>query len=224
MTINKEEASSDNGMPDVDNALIHEVVFELQQFLHQEIDIIESEVNRTKSLVTEAVKGISESFKYLQSLSEKQQSMVNELIKASITFDEAEELASPKKLLALNVAIDSAELNRGSRNEINNAKEIIEKLRNITPKINDAVALGVRSLQFEDLTRQSLGSLQKNVQSIHEISDVLVSFEQHKQIPVHQQLLALKEKCETVYQQTKQTEDSRSVNQITMDEGDVELF
>ena len=100
----------------------------------------------------------------------------------------------------------------------------IEDLADIAPKITDAVALGVRSLQFEDLTRQSLESLQENVQSIHEISDVLISFEHHKQIPVHQQLLALKGKCQDVYQQTKQAEDARSVNQITMDEGEIDLF
>ena len=333
-------------MPDVDDALIHEVVFELQQFLHQEINIIENEINRAKLLVEEAVVGISQSFKYLQSLSEEQQDMIKELIKASATFDEEDEtstlenfvsqsnktledfvnviistskqsletmgytdemveqfdsifkllsqvegLASQTNLLALNAAIEAAragdagrgfavvanevralsvgstELNEDIRTEINSAKEIIAKLRDsvekiasadmtstleskdkmsgmmshveklnqhtcnsvkvladIAPKINDAVGLGVRSLQFEDLTRQSLESLQENVQSIHQISDVLISFEQHKKVPVHQQLLALKEKCQEVYHQTKQAEGKRSVKQVTMDEGEVDLF
>jgi len=333
-------------MPDVDNALIHEVVLELQQFLHQEINIIENEINRTKALVDEAVIGISDSFKYLQSLSTEQQDMIKVLIKTSTTFDENDEtatlenfviqsnqtledfvnviistskqsletmsytdemveqfdsifqllsqvegLASQTNLLALNAAIEAAragdagrgfavvanevrslsvgstELNQDIRNEINNAKEIIAKLRqsveqmasadmtstlqakdkmsgmmthveklnqqtctsvdilaDIAPKINDAVGLGVRSLQFEDLTRQSLDSLHENVKSIHEISDVLISFEQHKQTPVHLQLIALKERCQDVYHQTKQAEDARSVKQITMDEGEVDLF
>jgi len=333
-------------MPDVDNALIHEVVFELQQFLHQEINIIENEINRTKTLVQEAVAGISDSFKYLQSLSEEQQNMIMALIKATTTFDEnddsstlenfvnqsnktledfvnviistskqsletmgytdemveqfdrifkllsqVEGLASQTNLLALNAAIEAAragdagrgfavvanevrslsvgstELKQDIRSEISNAKEIIAKLRDsvelmasadmtstleakdemsgmmshveklnqhtcssvkmladIAPKINDAVGLGVRSLQFEDLTRQSLESIQENVQSIHQISDVLISFEQHKKVSVHQQLLALKEKCQNVYYQTKLAENARSVKQMSMDEGEVDLF
>ena len=338
--------NSSQEIPDIDNELIHEVVFELQQFLHQEINIIENEVNRTKALVDDAVEGISDSFKYLQGLSNDQQDMIKVLIKNSTTFDENDEnstlenfvsqsnqtlesfvsviintskqsletmsytdemvsqfdrifkllaevegLASQTNLLALNAAIEAAragdagrgfavvanevrslsvgstELNQDIRNEINRAKEIIARLRGaveqmasadmtstleskdkmsgmmehvervnhhtttsveelavIAPKITEAVGLGVRSLQFEDLTRQSLESLQKNVQSIHEISDVLISFEQEKQTPLHQQLLTLKEKCQGVYHQTKLAEDARSVTQITMDEGEVDLF
>lgn len=339
-------SNSEQEIPDIDNALIHEVVFELQQFLNQEINIIENELNRTKSLVDDAVEGISNSFKYLQGLSGDQQDMIQVLIKNSTTLDENDEdstlesfvsqsnqtlenfvsviintskqsletmsytdemvlqfdsifkllaevegLASQTNLLALNAAIEAAragdagrgfavvanevrslsvgstELNQDIRNEINKAKEIIARLRNaveqmasadmtstleaknkmsgmmehveqinhntttnveklagIAPKIAEAVGLGVRSLQFEDLTRQSLESLQKNVQSIHEISDVLISFEQQKQTSLHQQLLTLKDKCQGVYHQTKLAEEARSVKQITMDEGDVDLF
>jgi len=340
------DLASENKMPDVDNALIHEVVFELQQFLHQEIQIIENELTRTKLLVEEAVVGISSSFKNLQNLSSEQQEMIKALIQNSTKFDEEDEnstlesfvsqsnqtledfvnviintskqsletmnytdemvdqfdrifqllsqvegLASQTNLLALNAAIEAArageagrgfavvanevrslsvgstELNQDIRSEINNAKEIIAKLRDsveqmasadmtstleaksrmsdmmthveevnhqtvssveelakIAPLITDAVGLGVRSLQFEDLTRQSLESLQENVQSIHEISDVLISFENHKQTPVHQQLLLLKGKCQDVYHLTKQAESGRSVKQITMDEGEIDLF
>ncbi len=340
------ETSKTSELTDIDDKLIHEVVFELQQFLHQEINIIENELGRTKTLVKEAVEGISSSFKNLQCLSEEQQVMIRELIKNSTTFDENDEnatlenfvsqsnqtlgdfvsviidtskksletmgftdemieqfdsifkllaqvegLASQTNLLALNAAIEAAragdagrgfavvanevrslsvgstELNEDIRNEIGNAKGIIAKLRNsveqmasadmtstleakdkmsdmmkhvetvnqhtyesveslaaIAPKITEAVGIGVRSLQFEDLTRQSLDSLQENVLSIHEISDVLISFEQQKDLPVHQQLLSLKDKCQHVYFQTKQAENGRSVKQITMDEGEIELF
>ncbi|MBL4764147.1 MAG: chemotaxis protein [Colwellia sp.] len=344
----KSTASSNNNkkMSDVDDVLIHEVIFELQQFLHQEIDIIEKELNRTKSLVEEAVTGISESFKYLQGLSGEQQNMILSLIKNSSSFDENDEnptlesfvshanatlegfvkviintskqslqtlcytdemvtqfdrifnllaqvegLATQTNLLALNAAIEAArageagrgfavvanevralsvgstELNQDIRNEISNAKEIIAKLRGsveqmasadmistleakdkmsemmahvenvnkhtfasveelaiLAPKINDAVALGVRSLQFEDLTRQSLQSLSENVQSIQAISDVLISFERKDQTLVHQQLIVLKDKCQEIYHQTKQAEKARSVKQISMTEGEIDLF
>ncbi|MCO4799542.1 MAG: chemotaxis protein [Colwelliaceae bacterium] len=332
-------------MSTVDYELIHSVIFELQQFIHQEVNIVEKELGRTKTLVSDAVTGISDSFKYLQGLSDEQQQMIQLLITQSgsmedesgtslesfvvdsnKTLDEfvgviintskqsletmaytddmvtqfdsifkllsqVEGLASQTNLLALNAAIEAArageagrgfavvanevrslsvgstELNEDIRKEINNAKEIISKLRNsveimasadmtstleakdkmtvmmghvehvnhqsnesveelaiIAPKITDAVSLGVRSLQFEDLTRQSLESLQMNVASLHEISDVLATFVKNPSIGVHDQLVNLKETCQQVYQQTQQAEDIRSVKQISMDEGEVELF
>ncbi len=347
-TVNNSNAYSNNNkqMSDVDDVLIHEVIFELQQFLHQEIDIIEKEIGRTKSLVGDAVTGISDSFKHLQSLSLEQQNMIRALIKNSSTFDENDEnatlevfvsqsnetlenfvkviintskqslktmsftdemvtqfdsifnllaqvegLATQTNLLALNAAIEAAragdagrgfavvanevralsvgstELNKDIRDEINNAKEVIAKLRGsveqmasadmtptleakdkmsemmthvekvnkhtfasveelaiLAPKINDAVALGVRSLQFEDLTRQSLHSLHGNLQSIQAISDVLISFERNDKTAVHQQLVVLKDRCQDIYHQTKQAEKARSVKQISMEEGEIDLF
>ena len=332
-------------MPAVDDELIHSVISELQLFLHQEVNIIENELLRAKGLVDDAVVGISDSFKYLQGLSEEQQQMITVLIghsqsigddkgssledfvnnsnktledfvsvivntsKQSLEtmsytddmvdqFDsifkllsQVEGLASQTNLLALNAAIEAArageagrgfavvanevrtlsvgstELNQDIRNEIDNAKGIIAKLRAsvetmasadmtstleakdkmsvmmqhvedvnqvtnvsveelslLAPKITEAVGLGVRSLQFEDLTRQSLQSLQMNVASIHSISDVLANFERNPNMTVHQQLITLKDKCQQVYQDTKLAEDSRSVKQLSMEEGEVDLF
>jgi len=334
-----------DGMPDVDNKLIHAVIFELQQFLHQEIGIIENELSRTRSLVEEAVVGISDSFKNLEGLSSQQQDMIKEMISHSVDigddkgttlegfvndsndtlenfvsviintskqsletmsytddmvaqFDsifnllsQVEGLASQTNLLALNAAIEAAragdagrgfavvanevrslsvnstELNQDIRNEIDKAKGTIAKLRssvelmasadmtstleakdkmaimmshvkqvnestndsveelsNMAPQITNAVSLGVMSLQFEDLTRQSLNSLQQNVESIHTISDVLIQFNEDYDGSVHQQLSLLKEKCEEVYRTTKSAEGVRSVKQYSMDEGDVDLF
>ena len=332
-------------MPDVDNKLIHEVIFELQQFLHQEVGIIENELNRARSLVEEAVVGISESFKNLQGLSAQQQGMTEEIIthssdigddegttlesfvkhsnetlenfisviidtsKQSLEtmsytdnmvdqFDgifkllsQVEGLASQTNLLALNAAIEAAragdagrgfavvanevrslsvnstELTQDIRNEIDKAKRTIAKLRAsvevmasadmtstleakdkvakmmshveqvnenrnktieelaiMAPQITDAVSLGIRTLQFEDLTRQSLNSLQQNVKSINDISDVLIQFDYDSDGSVHHQLSLLKNKCEEVYHFTKSAESERSVKQFSMTEGEVELF
>lgn len=341
----KEHSKNEDVMAVVDDELIHSVIFELQQFIHQEVSIIEKELLRTKMLVEDAVTGISDSFKHLQILSEDQQRMIQLLIShsgnmgdgkgASLenfvsdsnkTLDDfvgviintskqsletmvytddmvkqfdsifkllaqVEGLASQTNLLALNAAIEAArageagrgfavvanevrnlsvgstQLNEDIRTEINNAKKIIAKLRDsvetmasadmtstleakdkmtvmmshveqvnnqttssveelaiIAPKITEAVNLGVRSLQFEDLTRQSLDSLQLNVISLHEISDVLATFDKNPNIAVHQQLIKLKMTCQQVYHETQQSEDSRSVKQLNMDEGEVELF
>jgi len=329
----------------VDDELIHSVIFELQQFIHQEINIIEKELQRTKMLVSDAVTGISQSFKDLDNLSDDQQQMIQLLISHSgnmedgqggslenfvtdsnktlddfvgviintskqsletmtytddmvAQFDsifkllsQVEGLASQTNLLALNAAIEAARageagrgfavvanevrslsvgsttLNEDIRAEINNAKEIIAKLREsvktmasadmtstleakdkmtvmmshvedvnnqttrsveelaiIAPKITEAVNIGVRSLQFEDLTRQSLESLQMNVSSLHEISDALATFDKNQGVAVHQQLMQLKSRCQQVYQETQQAEDSRSVKQLNMDEGEIDLF
>jgi methyl-accepting chemotaxis protein len=100
----------------------------------------------------------------------------------------------------------------------------VEELSLLAPKINDAVATGVRSLQFEDLTRQSLQSLQLNVSSINSISDVLANFDQSTDSSMHERLVELKSTCQQVYQDTKLSEDKRSVKQISMDEGEIDLF
>ena len=333
------------GMSVVDDELIHSVSFELQQFINQEINIVEQELERTKKVVSDAVIGISDSFKHLQSLSEEQQYMIKILISHSGNAEEGkgvslanfvtdsnktlddfvgviintskqsletmtytdemvsqferifkllaqvEGLASQTNLLALNAAIEAARageagrgfavvanevrslsvgstaLNEDIRTEINKAKGIIANLRSsveimasadmtstleakeqmsvmmshvekvniqtansveelavIAPKITQAVSLGVRSLQFEDLTRQSLESLQMNISSIHEISDVLATFNKDTNIDVHEQLLMLKSTCQNVYQATRKADESRSVLQLNMEEGEVDLF
>lgn len=343
--VNGSQKNDIDGMPEVDNKLIHAFIFELQQFLHQEIGIIENELSRTRSLVEEAVVGISDSFKNLEGLSSQQQSMIKEMISHSTDlgddkgttlegfvndsnetlenfvsviintskqsletmsytddmvaqFDgifkllsQVEGLASQTNLLALNAAIEAAragdagrgfavvanevralsvnstELNQDIRNEIDQAKDIIAKLRssvevmasadmtstleakdkmaimmshvkqvnestndsveelaNMAPQIINAVSLGIMSLQFEDLTRQSLNSLQQNVTSIHTISDVLIQFNEDTEGSVHQQLILLKGKCKDVYHATKSAEGVRSVKQSSMDEGDIDLF
>ena len=106
----------------------------------------------------------------------------------------------------------------------NQTTQSVEELAIIAPKITEAVNIGVRSLQFEDLTRQSLESLQLNVSSLHEISDALATFVKNPNIAVHQQLVSLKTTCQQVYQVTQQVEDSRSVKQLNMDEGEIDLF
>lgn len=332
-------------MPVVDDELIHNVINELQQFIHQEVNIVENELQRTQMLVSDAVTGISDSFKHLQSLSEDQQQMIQLLISHSGNMEDGnggsletfvsdsnktlddfvgviintskqsletmtytdemaeqfdsifkllsqvEGLASQTNLLALNAAIEAARageagrgfavvanevrslsvgsttLNEDIRAEINNAKTTIAKLREsvetmasadmtstleakdkmtvmmkhvedvnnqtsqsvdelaiIAPKITEAVNIGVRSLQFEDLTRQSLESLQMNVSSLHEISDALATFDKNQEAAVHEQLIKLKTRCQQVYLETQQSEASRSVKQLNMDEGEIDLF
>ncbi len=252
----------------------------LEDFVHNSNKTLENFV----SVIINTSKQSLETMSYTDNMVEQFDSIFKLL-------SQVEGLASQTNLLALNAAIEAArageagrgfavvanevrtlsvgstELNHDIRNEIDNAKEIIAKLRSsvetmasadmtstleakekmsimmqhvesvnhdtntsveelslLVPKINDAVGVGVRSLQFEDLTKQSLKSLQKNVARIHSISDVLAKFEQTSTITVHQQLISLKEKCQQVYQDTQLAESSRSVNQNSMEEGEIDLF
>jgi ribosomal protein S17E len=266
------ENDKSEGMSEVDDKIIHSVIFELQQFLHQEVLIVENEIKRTALLVEEAVVGLSESFKSLQGLSNEQQQMIQLIMKSKtdiVNINETDSLfgfieevhvrlekfmniidTSKQNLEELSytdeishefehviglladikakkLAGNIAEKDMSSQeitHEFNEAKALIDELINITPRITEAVFLGIRSLQFEDLTRQSLESLNKNVINIHTISDVLVQFNEPYSGSVHQQLVNLKSKCEEVYLVTKAEEEKRSVKQLSMEEGEVDLF
>lgn len=102
--------------------------------------------------------------------------------------------------------------------------EKVKQLSVIAPQIADAAALGIRSLQFEDLTYQALQSLKINIESIRQINNELEQFGVNKNQCKVSQLHALKEKCASIFTQTKSQNVSRSVTQNSMDEGDVELF
>jgi methyl-accepting chemotaxis protein len=316
----------------------------IANLLSQQMEIVDTEVDRASVLIEEATRGISDSFKYLKSLSDEQQDMLNAAIgnrqgtldeegttiesfvhDSSETLDtfvqviittskqsleamsftedmskqlegifsllgQVESLASQTNLLALNAAIEAAragdagrgfavvasevralsfnstELNNDIREEISSAQTIIEKLKNsvqvmasadmtatleaksrvstmvehvgesnsktnaiikelagLSPKIAETVAIGVRSLQFEDLTRQALLSLKSNTRTISALNQTLVGFEISKG-NTYQELQALQHQCQAFIEQSQYDNKRRSVSQSSMDEGDVELF
>lgn len=103
-------------------------------------------------------------------------------------------------------------------------KESIDELRSISPQINDAVALGVRSLQFEDLTCQTLGSLQHNLQTLHKLNYKLKNLVANQAQVKGEDLVGLQKECQELFTQTQQANRKRSVTQVSMDEGEIELF
>jgi len=100
---------------------------------------------------------------------------------------------------------------------------IVEKLAALSPKITDAVSLGIRSLQFEDLTCQTMTSLKNNMSTISSLNEIINEFE-FSQTVSHTQLQFLQEQCQSLIEQSKHQDDGRSVSQSSMDEGEVELF
>jgi methyl-accepting chemotaxis protein len=100
---------------------------------------------------------------------------------------------------------------------------IVEELAEISPKIVGTVAVGVRSLQFEDLTCQTLSSLKDNMLTIASLNEVINGFERGSINP-NQQLQSLQKQCQKLIEQSQYLDDKRSVSQSSMDEGGVELF
>jgi methyl-accepting chemotaxis protein len=323
---------------------IQSTLSKISALLSQQINVVDTEVDRASILIKDATEGLSESFKHLKSLSDDQQNMLDIVINnhrgvvddegttlesfvhdSSQTLEDfvqvitttskqsqeamsftdemgkqlegifsllgqVESLASQTNLLALNAAIEAARagdagrgfavvanevralsvnstgLNNDIREEISSAQIIIEKLKSsvetmasadmtstleakekvslmvahvgeaniktnaiveelaeLSPKIADTVSVGIRALQFEDLTCQTLSSLKSNMLTISSLNEVINQFEIGN-TNTYEQLQILQEQCENLIEQSQHSDDKRSVSQSSMDEGDVELF
>jgi len=101
---------------------------------------------------------------------------------------------------------------------------VVEELTVLAPQVKDKVNLGVRSLQFEDLTYQTLDSLKINISNIYDISAELNSFEDHNKFDVTAQLIKMQQLCKNMVKEVTTVDQARSVSQSTMDEGEIELF
>ncbi len=87
VTLLTSEVNCNNTMTAVDDELSHNVIFELQQFIQREVNIVEKELQRTAELVSDAMSGVYDCFKHLKSLSEEQQRMIHLLIPHSNNMD-----------------------------------------------------------------------------------------------------------------------------------------
>ena len=105
-------------------------------------------------------------------------------------------------------------------NDLTNRK--LTFLNDMMPRIDNAVATGVRTLQFEDLTYQTLDSLKENLANLGEIKDDLYALEHNQDDQAA--LTHFKTKCQQMLQQSARSDQTRSVTQTSMDEGEVELF
>jgi methyl-accepting chemotaxis protein len=318
---------------------------ELHVVLDHEADIVSQEHERVVGLVRDAVSGLSQSFKELQSLTGDQQMMISEVIDSGQSLDDeehttlesfvkdsnstlenfvsviintskqsleamsytdemvkkfdgifklleqVESLSSQTNLLALNAAIEAAragdagrgfavvanevrslsvnstDLNNDIRAEISDAKITIDNLRSsvevmasadmtptleakekvklmmdhvgdmnqktqqaverlaaISPQLTETAALGIRSLQFEDMTYQSVDSLNRNIGNLRDISGKLSTLDYSSKEKLIEQLESVGLSCKAILNASEDANQSRSVSQSSMDEGDVELF
>ncbi len=97
----------------------------------------------------------------------------------------------------------------------------VNRLAEISPQIDETAAVGVRSLQFEDLTYQTIDALSKNIANLSALSQALQNVTGENFL---EQLELIRAQCQESVEQTRQDNLSRSVSQSSMDEGDIELF
>lgn len=110
------------------------------------------------------------------------------------------------------------------KNANEDGKAKVQELSNLSPQIANAAALGIRSLQFDDLTYQSLNSLKSNTSSIRQVNENLDEFCNQNETHTKAQIDSLRNRCQEIIVKSKNDSEHRSVSQDSMDEGDIELF
>ena len=343
---NPGQAPSGQAKPGQNQAVnIEAVLADLNKSLSQEVEIIDNEVRRTSTVLSDAISGVSGSFKGLQEISDEQQRLFNDIVdskhnpeggelsvfeafiedsrkvlddfvevivktsKQSLEtmyfidemvnqfeqvfnfLGQVESLANQTNLLALNAAIEAArageagrgfavvanevralslnssELNDNIRQSITQVQGIIGKLKEsveviasadmsstleakdrvkgmmaqaesvsqrtqetvnelaaLSPKLNESVSVGVRSLQFEDLTHQILDSIANNLNRLKTIAGEIEPLGQPGERDLEQQLRQLQLCCQQVFEQAQTADKHRSVEQESMEEGAIDLF
>ncbi|WP_018947351.1 methyl-accepting chemotaxis protein [Thioalkalivibrio sp. AKL17] len=104
------------------------------------------------------------------------------------------------------------------------ARQATEEMENrlqeeaeLADRMNQAVATAVRSLQFEDIARQSLGTAEDALAHLHELQGIL------HEASSTDDARAMAERVRA-WREDRQNRHHRAVNQENLDTGDVELF
>jgi len=100
----------------------------------------------------------------------------------------------------------------------------IQGMSDVERQIDSAVGDAVRSLQFEDISSQALDSVRLHTNTLSEISDHLKLERCTSSGEIEQQLEQLKECCRDRRNRALEVNQSRTVSQQDMDEGEIELF
>jgi len=172
--------------------------------------VVANEVRALSVNSTELNNDIRQEISSAQSIIEKLKSSVETMASADMTS--TLEAKNKVSLMVEHVGQANIETN-----------DIVERLAELSPKITDAVSLGIRSLQFEDLTCQTMTSLKNNMLTISSLNEIINEFE-FSETNTQEQLQLLQEQCQSLIEQSKHQDDERSVSQSSMDEGDIELF
>lgn len=102
--------------------------------------------------------------------------------------------------------------------------EKVVEISHVGDQLNGVVDTAVRSLQFEDISSQALGSMEHNVNSLNEISSLLSGVVDSQNKVDVQAAEKCTERCKTLKAEAQARNETRTVSQNDMDEGEVELF
>jgi len=112
--------------------------------------------------------------------------------------------------------------NMAQSSDIVSAK--MQQISEVGDELNGAVGDAVRSLQFEDIASQALGSMHHNVDSLQQIASLLNAIYTSQGSIDNQALVTCIQECQNIHAQAKDRNTGRTVAQHDMDEGEVELF
>lgn len=109
--------------------------------------------------------------------------------------------------------------------EMNNfLNDKVVEISHVGDQLNNVVDTAVRSLQFEDISSQALGSMEHNVNSLNEVSSLLSNIVDHQHQINPQAADQCAQRCKALKVEAQNRNATRTVSQNDMDEGDVELF
>ena len=91
-------------------------------------------------------------------------------------------------------------------------------------ELSSSVDEAIRSLQFEDIASQALGSLKHNVEALNEMASAIEHLANEKDEIDDQKLEQLRARLAQLLEDLQTRNSQRTVAQVDMDEGEIELF
>lgn len=100
----------------------------------------------------------------------------------------------------------------------------VDSLSQLGGQLDLSIGNAIRSLQFEDISSQALSSLHHNIHTLNQIADHIDQVTFNDMSQMEEQLEKLLQCCRILREQGLQRNEARTVSQVDLDEGDVELF
>ena len=110
----------------------------------------------------------------------------------------------------------------GSMNHFLNEK--VQEISNIGDQLSAGVDQAVRSLQFEDISSQALSSVEHNVDSLNEVSQLITNVITPDHHVDDAAADVCMQRCRELREEAQNRNQGRTVAQNDMEEGEVELF
>ena len=135
-----------------------------------------------------------------------------------------EEMAS-KDMTSTLMVKEKVNTTMASVEQINeHTKTGMDEISVLGEQIENAVAVAVRSLQFEDMTCQALDSIRVNIESVESITEQLATLSTIEDSLIDDKLNDLHNLCVKIVEESRALNTRRTVSQQSMDEGEIELF